>query len=153
MDPSIMDESEFDEFVLEQAKIWKGKLKLDVLAEDMKQDCVMKLWELGKWPCEEALAAVTVKNHCLDLKRKPIYYSDVPASELADEDNPIEAVDRQRWLNQTLKQYTWEEQKAVRLKLQGCTYEDISRETGVSVSSVQRLVSTVVERLEKAWNT
>lgn len=143
------DEQELMKFTFERALEWKNKLKLPDDAEDIRQSVCMKLWEAGKWPCEEALIAVTTKNHCLDLKRKPVY-EEVP---LEERDAPVveASMDRQQWLDTALREFTWTEQKAVRLRLQGLTLHQIGKEVSMHPESLRRLLDKTAQNLNKIW--
>lgn len=150
-----MNNADIRAFLEECSVIWINKLKLNEEPDDIAQEVWLKLWEAKRLPCEEALMAVAVKNHCLDVKKAPINDTvELEECYLNDkEDKSLEVIDRQRWLNQTLKQYSWTEQKAIRLRLQGLDLAAIGRETGLGKSRVSVILSEMTDKLSTDWKS
>ena len=135
--------------VQNEAQKWKGRLRLRESADDISQAVFLKLWETGKWPPEEALAVTVVKHHALDLAKMPVW-DELP---LEDRDAILvePAKDRQEWLDKALKGLGWTEQKAVRLRLQGLTLAEVSKEVDLPPHKVARLLNKTAKVLNRLW--
>lgn len=144
-----MTEEEAMEFIYKEGHAWAGRLRLRESGQDVAQGACLKLWEAKKWPPTEALAAVTVKHHAFDLAKVPVW-DEVP---LEERHEPVyePPEDRKAWLDGALKHRSWLEQKAIRMRLQGCTLGEISRGVGMSPDGVRRLMEQTAKELAQKW--
>ncbi len=146
-----MEQEEKLEFIKDICTHWRKKLHLEQEAEDIAQDVVVKLLEKGKWDVTKGYLAKAAKHYCIDLKRQGV-------EKMAQLDEKIpcptslrDELDRRMFLDKALKKFTWVEQKAVRLRLQGVKLKTIAKETGLSLSRAQAIIDETAQELNRLW--
>lgn len=129
-------------------------------AEDAVQSVYMKLWErrslitdCGK---DEALCVIILKNiirdrwHSMHTRCE----SEEPPPDIVDEsvfDN-LEYADTRQYINAIIERLPQKQKEVMRLKIQGCTYEEIEDLTGLSAVNIRTIISRVRKLIRKHYN-
>lgn len=129
---------------------WKKKLRTPEEVGDIVHEVVLKLMEKGKWPPDPAYGNVAVKHYILDSKRKALGPEPEEEEEFVVEEAASE-LEQKEWLEGKIGGLEWEEQKIMRLRLRGHTYQDIANQVKKPVSTVQALVAKHTDQFTKEW--
>lgn len=123
------------------------------LAEDVVQDCFVHLLEQAVEPQNaRAWLYTIVRNHCIDLlRRKHPIIGDASADAYLDNLSDEEAQERsvnEAALWETVDQLPVRQREVLLMaKRDGCTYVEIADRLGISVKTVEHLMSRALKKL------
>jgi len=143
-----MKEQELIKMVRGELKRHKRLLWLPYEMDDMQQECLLHLWQQDSWNKEPVYIKQAVAWWCVDLKRRRReMFVSLEEADVEDSYNPQEDWARSEWLDSQLSSLSWEEKKALRLRLRGMTLKEVSAECGLPVKTAHRLLDSVVQKL------
>lgn len=133
-----------------------GMLDSRADAEDALQDLYIKLWRqrdmLDDVQCPAAYAARMLKNMCIDRMRKMKRQAELPPGfDLCDSSSSdVEDIDRVRMVASAIGQLPESQRKVLEMRtLQGLSYEEISKLTGMSQLTLRVLLSRARKTLKQ----
>jgi RNA polymerase sigma-70 factor (ECF subfamily) len=139
-------------------------------AEDLLQDVLLRFWvAFGVLPWEheqpewvQAVCRRWVRFRAAELNRKASVQQEIPLGEedcsspcdhCGSETSIIEHVDNQLLLQQLTDLLSPQQQKMLRLYLDGYTYQEIARELNVCLGTVKRQFSRIHQKAQAVLST
>lgn len=131
-------------------------------AEDLLQEAYLKLWDkrnaLAVISNPEAFCVTLVKNMCFDLLRSRNYSLSKQCVELTEvnmvsQADNFEAKDEVMLVRHIIAHLPEQQQRVVTLRdVQGCSYKEIERLTGLNAINVRVLLSRARKKIREEFN-
>jgi len=129
-------------------------------AEDAVQDLMIKLWnsrdKLDEVANLKGYALTLMKNHCLDILRKAshkIQKVEIPPDEMSpgQADSEVMAKEELERVQRAIEKLPESQRKVLQMKtIEGLTYEEIEKKTGMSNLTLRVLLSTARKTIKKS---
>lgn len=130
-------------------------------AEDVVQDAYLKLWsrrdELPLLTNVEAFCMTLVKNLCFDLLRSARFVRNRQAGSVENvdcvvEDKGFEVHDEVVWVKRIIARLPDNQQRVLVLHdIQGCTFEEIGKVTGLNAINIRVLLSRARKKIREEF--
>lgn len=131
-------------------------------ARDVLQDAYLKLWDkrdaLGFIDNPEAFCTTLVRNMCVDLLRSPNYVRERRQVERLNENLPVAAPDdagrhdEVQAVQMLIDRLPVQQRQVVRLRdVQGYSYAEIERLTGLGASNVRVMLSRARKKIREEY--
>ena len=129
-------------------------------AEDAVQNLYMKLWEkkgeLETLVAPEAYLRTLLRNICIDRWRQLRTHNDeelINADEIAVYTPPeTEKKEAEECLQHFLAGLPGVQQKIIKMKMNGCTFEEIEKVTGLQQTNIRVIISRVRKRFREFYD-
>lgn len=131
----------------------KRKMRLVMSEDDLVQESLLRLLtssqgKLGQMP-EDSYIKRIGRNICIDQQRKEKAEKKALFGLEAPQEDGIGDVDTELWLNHLLQGVSWPVQKAVRMKMNGFTNDEIAKAIGRSEKTVRTVMKRVAKFVEE----
>ena len=128
-------------------------------AEDAVQNCYMRLWEqrnqLDNLLVPEAFCRKIIKNICIDRWRIIRQHEDanVPIDDTTAANAPpdVEHSEAKEFLGHFLAGLPEQQQRVMRMKMLGCSFEEIAEVTGLSDVNVRVIISRIRKKFKESY--
>ena len=129
-------------------------------AEDAVQNLYMKLWEkkeeLKSLVAPEAYTRTLLRNICIDRWRQLRAREEdeqIAPDEIAVHAPPeTESKEAEEYLQHFLAGLPQQQQKIIQMKMNGCTFEEIEKVTGLQQTNIRVIISRVRKRFREFYD-